>query len=104
MKDNSVFRRLARVAQMDQECQDSVTLVEISGCKRVLIERHWRRVVGGRSVGRGAACARGRGAARGGRPRASASPPSRDPPRGLPRARVRAGPPRRDLRSDVATR
>ena len=58
----------------------------------------------GRSVGRGAACARGRGAARGGRPRASASPPSRDPPRGLPRARVRAGPPRRDLRSDVATR
>ena len=40
MKDNSVFRRLARVAQMDQECQDSVTLVEISGCKRVLIERH----------------------------------------------------------------
>ena len=51
-------------------------------------------------VGRGAVLVRGQGgAARGGRPRVSLSP-SRDPPRGCPRAR----PPRRDLRSDVATR
>ena len=40
MKDDNIIRRLARAAQMDQECQESVTLVEISGCNRVLIERY----------------------------------------------------------------
>ena len=56
---------------------------------------------GGRSVGRGAACARGSGGARGGRPRASASPPSRAPPRGLPRPLPRA---LRDATSDQTWR
>lgn len=52
---------------------------------RLLLLPEGRRVVGGRSVGRGAACARGRG----GPGRSAAGlrvSPSRDPPRGLPRS------------------
>ena len=40
MKDNSVFHRLARATQLDSDCQNAITLVEISGCNRVLIEHH----------------------------------------------------------------
>jgi len=70
--------------------------------RRRLLLPEGRRVVGG--VGRSVGVPRVRGeagGARGGRPRASASPPSRAPPRGLPRPLPRA---LRDATSDQTWR